>query len=266
VLRHYYFNIHKALAGLTSLEDAIVAVDEQKTLRVNFGRDIVLDLTSQAREFETFHFPCNQILNSNNWEYGLMAYNQQLMSRFMDFRMKVLEPFREYMIPVIALKKQTSKEAVCLVFEKVNTGGVPLSVFELVTATYAADGFNLRDDWQGPPGGKGRHHQLAAKPLLKDLEPTDFLQAISLLHTYERRQADIAAKKGSKDITAVSAKREHILVMPLAAYQKWADRLTKGFLEADAFLRGEGFRHTRFRPYRTQVVPLAAVMTHLAER
>ena len=33
----------------------------------------------------------------------------------------------------------TSKEAVCLVFEKVNTGGVPLSVFELATATYAAE-------------------------------------------------------------------------------------------------------------------------------
>ncbi len=37
----------------------------------------------------------------------------------------------------------------CLVFEKVNTGGVQLSVFELVTATYAADSFNLRRDWYG---------------------------------------------------------------------------------------------------------------------
>ena len=33
-------------------------------------------------------------------------------------------------------------------FEKVNTGGVTLTVFELMTATFAADGSaNLRDDW-----------------------------------------------------------------------------------------------------------------------
>ncbi len=67
----------------------------------------------------------------------------------MQFRRQVLNAFRNYQLPVIQLGKATSKEAVCLVFEKVNTGGVPLNVFELVTATYAADGFNLRDDWHG---------------------------------------------------------------------------------------------------------------------
>ena len=51
--------------------------------------------------------------------------------------------------PVIQLQRETSQEAVCLVFERVNTGGVPLSVFELITAIYAADGYILRDDWFG---------------------------------------------------------------------------------------------------------------------
>jgi hypothetical protein len=67
----------------------------------------------------------------------------------MEFREQILDSFRSYQVPVIELKRGTSKEAVCLVFEKVNTGGVQLSVFELVTATYAADGFNLRRDWYG---------------------------------------------------------------------------------------------------------------------
>ena len=60
----------------------------------------------------------------------------------MEFRQQVLDRFTEYDVPVIELKKNNKKEAVCLVFEKVNTGGVPLSVFELITATYAADGVN----------------------------------------------------------------------------------------------------------------------------
>ncbi len=51
-------------------------------------------------------------------------------------------------MPVITLDKSTPREAVCKVFENVNTGGVPLTVFELVTATYATNEFDLRKDWE----------------------------------------------------------------------------------------------------------------------
>jgi hypothetical protein len=154
------------------------------------------------------------------------------------------------------------------VFEKVNTGGVPLSVFELATATYAADGFNLRDDWFGRPAAniQGRHKKFAMKPLLRDIEPTEFLQGLSLLHTYEQRGVDIAAGKAGKEITAVSSKREHVLALPLDAYKKWADKLSDGFFEADRFLRMEGFHHPKFLPYRSQLIPLATTMVHLGER
>jgi hypothetical protein len=152
---------------------------------------------------------------------------------------KVLEPFRNYALPVISLKKETSKEAVCLVFEKVNTGGVPLSVFELITATWAADGFNLRDDWFGGRGKSGRHARLSKKPLLRDLQPTDFLQGVSLLHSLEKRTQDLAAGRSGKEASGVTAKREHVLEMPLAAFGKWAERLTKGYEQAERFLRSE---------------------------
>lgn len=33
-------------------------------------------------------------------------------------------------------------------FENVNTGGVSLTVFELVTAIFAMDDFQLRKDWE----------------------------------------------------------------------------------------------------------------------
>lgn len=263
---HYYFDIEKALQGPESLAEAIVAVDEQRTLRANFGRDIVLDLSSPDKEYAAFHFPCDQILDSDAWEEGLNAAFPDKFGRYMQFRTGILKPFREYQIPVIALRKETSKEAVCLVFERVNTGGVPLSVFELVTATWAADGFNLRDDWFGPRGTQGRHHTLARKPLLKDLQPTDFLQGISLLYSWERREADRAAGKSGKDMAAVTAKREHVLVLPLAAYLQWTQPLTGGLLEAERFLRDQGFHHPKFLPYRTQLVPLGCVLARIGER
>ncbi len=264
---HYYFNIEAALRGPEALEDAIVVVDEERKIRSDFGRRVDLDLSTTELEVAAFHFPCDQILDSSAWEYALMTHDQGKFARFLEFRKRVLDSFRNYMLPVIALKKHTSKEAVCLVFEKVNTGGVSLSVFELVTATWAADGFNLREDWFGAaPDRPGRHGRLAKRPLLKNLQPTDFLQGVSLLHSYARREEDRRAGRSGKDLAAVTAKREHILEMPLAAYQEWADRLTTGFLEADKFLRSEGFHHPKFLPYRSQVVPLATVLSQLGER
>ena len=186
----------------------------------------------------------------------------------MKFRKLVLNAFRTYMMPVIALGKTTSKEAVCLVFEKVNTGGVQLSVFELVTATFAADNFNLRDDWFGSKERKvvGRQLRLIEEKTLASTQPTDFLQAVSLLHTYERRRQDHAEGKEGKNASAVSAKRVTILSLQLADYQKWADKVQDGFRLAGWFLRKECFYTERDLPYRTQIVPLAAVLALLGER
>lgn len=197
-----------------------------------------------------------------------MAASPDRFPRYMEFRGLVLSRFREYEVPLIELKKENSKEAVCLVFEKVNTGGVPLSVFELVTASYAADGFNLRDDWYGSVerGVPSRSKKLAQHPLLIGLEATDFLQSVALLHTYDLHQQDVFAGKTGRDVTAVSAKREQVLSLPLDAYLRWKERLTSGYELADQFLRSEGFRSSRFLPYRTQLVPLAALMVHLKDR
>lgn len=266
IKRHYYFDVEKAMAGASTLEEAVVAVGEDRIHRVNFGRDVALDLSTPQKEYASFHFPCDQILNSDAWEEGLLAAHPGRLAEYMQFRKRVLHAFRSYMVPVIELKRQTTKEAVCLVFEKVNTGGVPLSVFELVTATYAADGFNLRRDWFGEGTVEGRQSRWAHRPLLKDTAATDFLQGVCLLETYDRQQTDIARGGTGKEVTGVSAKREHILAMPLDAYRRWADRLTEGFLEADRFLAHLGFHHPNFLPYRAQLIPLAATLAHLGDR
>jgi uncharacterized protein with ParB-like and HNH nuclease domain len=65
---HYYFDIEKALQGPLALEDAIVTVDEQRTQRENFGRKVVLNLSTREKEIDAFHFPCSQILDSDDWE------------------------------------------------------------------------------------------------------------------------------------------------------------------------------------------------------
>jgi hypothetical protein len=155
-----------------------------------------------------------------------------------------------------------------LVFEKVNTGGVQLSVFELITASYAADGYNLRDDWFGSSirNVSSRKERLEEDPLLKGIEAPEFLQAITLLHTHELRKQDIAQGKTGKQLRPVSAKRADILQLPLEAWKRWADDVEQGFLLAAKFLRKECFYDRRELPYSTQLVPLAAVMVRIKDR
>ncbi|MEG1565048.1 MAG: DUF262 domain-containing protein, partial [Bacteroides sp.] len=266
--RYYYWDIQRALEGVEHLDDAIIAVEADKRLHENFGRDVKLDLSTPEKEYQQLYFPCRQTLNSDAWEEGLQEACPEQFGIYMKFRKQVLQAFRNYQLPVIQLHKSTSKEAVCLVFEKVNTGGVPLNVFELVTATYAADGYNLRDDWFGSATRKveSRKKRLCKESVLAAVESTDFLQAIAMLHTLQRRKLDVESGKSGKQVTPVSAKRGTILEMPLSAYLEWATPAEEGFKHAAKFLRRECVCDVRDLPYRTQLAPLAAVLAHLDER
>lgn len=268
IQRHYYWHIPTALEGGERMEDAIIAVEEDKIERTNFGKTIKLDLSTPEKECVQLYFPCDQILNSDAWEETLHKYAAEHFAMYMSFRVKVLNAFRGYQVPVIQLHKTTSKEAVCLVFEKVNTGGVPLNVFELMTASYAADGYNLRDDWYGSKERKvtSRFERMCIEPVLEQVETTDFLQTVAMLHTLEKRNADLHAGKKEKQVTPVSAKRVSILGLGLTEYKKWADPAEQGFMLVAKFLRREHVRDPRELPYRTQLPPLAAVLALLKEK
>src|SRR5205085_349814 len=108
------------------------------------------------------------------------------LDQFDQFEASVIDPIKRYELPLILLRKETPKEAVCQVFEKVNTGGVSLTVFELLTATFAADEYPLRDDWAD------REKRLRQRKVLGMLENTGFLQASTLLTTHERRLRALA--------------------------------------------------------------------------
>ncbi len=266
--RYYYIDIELALLGKENYESAIISIDADRIQRENFGRDIKLDLSTPEKEYENFFFPCNQILDHDAWERGLINQNKDKFFRYMEFRTQILEAFKHYDLPVIELSKNNTKEAVCLVFEKVNTRGEPLTVFELMTATYAADNVNLRDEWFGnrQENIEGIQPHLRKQNLLREIQPTEFLQGLTLLNSWEKRKEDIYSGKAGKQVTGVTAKREAVLSLPLEAYQRWKQPLIDGYWKAAKFLRQESFFSTNDLPYRTQLVPLASVMALLDDR
>ena len=179
---------------------------------------------------------------------------------FTEFKSIVLDNFSEYQLPVINLGKETSKEAVCTVFEKVNTGGVTLNVFELVTASFAADGFKLRDDWEAR---QVRLHR--AFGVLQGINGDQFLQAVTLLATQERRRNFTTQDGATPQAPGVDCRRASILDLRLSEYESWADRVEQGFGAAARFLNSQFVFTNRNVPYNTQIVPLAALYVELGK-
>lgn len=263
--RWYYLDMAACLADDADREEAIVAVPFERILRDNFGRDVLLDVSTTERECRAEMFPLARVFNGTAVNEWMLAYLQldpahmpERLARWSEFQGRVLSNITGYTVPVIVLKKETPREAVCTVFEKVNTGGVVLDVFELLTAMFAATKFNLRTDWEG------RFRRLAGQKVLRGLQNTDFLQAITLLATRDRR---LGWRPGDSDKPpAVSCRRVDILRLTLDEYERWAGEAERGFAWAARFLNGERVFEARDLPYRTQLVPLAAIHVALGKQ
>lgn len=278
VRRWFYIDIRKALDGSLDREDVIVGVPEDKIERTDFGREIIRDLSTPEKEFAALMYPVCQVFDWDKWQDGFDEYwagdqHKMLREDFRIFKRQILENFKYYRVPVIALDSSTSKEAVCVVFEKVNTQGKPLDAFELLTAMYAASGHELRKDWYGDEHAKGRHRRLADVLRLADTEAgilagvsnTDFLQAVSLFYTRGRRVAAEASGKQGKDLPAVSGNRQALLDLPLEAYKEFETRVEEGFIRAAKFLHMQHIYRIFDLPYQSQIVPLAAILADIGD-
>ncbi len=275
VERHYYLDMEKALAEGGDMEEAVVGVPADRVVRRNFGREVERDLSTPEREWEQGMFPLDQTFDvTSSWFFGWLTYwngrDQAMIELGNRFNAFVLNAIKTYKMPVIKLDRTNGREAICLIFEKVNVGGKKLDAFELVTAIFAGDGFDLREDWSGRevrrdvPGRQGRRDRIVAigpgrrRETLTGVSSVDFLQACTLLHTRERRLAREAEGATGLELPQVSLRRDALLALPLAAYRRHADAVEEGFRRADAFLAERRVLRERDVPYPPQITALAA--------
>jgi len=257
VERYYYMDIEKALSDEERIE-AIISVPENRIITSDFGKKVELDVSTREKEFENKMFPINIVFDNvetQKWQMEYLQYYQMdkdVTSQYFEFSSKILLPTLQYQMPVILLDADTSKEAVCRVFENVNTGGVSLTVFELVTAMFAMDDFELRKDWEA------RRNKHFDGDILSIITATDFITACTLLASYYR-------SINSNGTSAVSCKKKDVLALQLADYKQYADQLTKGFETAEKMLEEERIFVARDLPYTSIIIPLAVLCTLLAE-
>ena len=253
IRRYYYFDMDVCTRNETDREEAVIICRDDRRLQIQTadGKPQTIDLSLTNEQYDNHIFPIHKIFDSADWRQGYINHwNQdaEKIGLLFKFEAEIIRCFDQYNVPVIELSG-TPKEAVCLVFEKVNTGGVTLTVFELLTASLAAEGFRLRDDWE-PRRKRLRKHKVLGK-----LDGINFLQALTLIDT--------------RNLNApVSCKRKEILELDRKRYEEWADQIEDGFVKAAHFLHKQKIFNAKDVPYSAQLVPLAAILTdlgHLSE-
>lgn len=257
--RRYLVHMETALSDSNRVDEALISIPVDGVVRTNFGKDVVLDLSDHEKQRAHGYFPLH-LLYGDYMSWILELDDRELGKRFHE---RFIKPAATYDIPAIVLDEGTDKAAVATVFEKVNIGGLPLNVFELLTAVFAGDAgyyeksgedFRLNDDW------KETQLKWSSYPVLGAVENTDFLQALTMLTTRKRNLADTSDRP-----PAISAKREDVLKLTLADYLEWRDPLREAFIWAATFLADRHIFAPRDVPYPKQLVPLAAIKVVLGK-
>lgn len=270
--RWYYIDIVKAVAAPGDRDEAIISVPPERRIHLTSARGGDIDLTDTSSECRAKLFPLNIIFDLDKTQAWMRAFveldkeNWDLWPRFE----QIVQNTRSFLIPMIRLDAATTPDAVCSVFERVNTNGVPLNVFELLTATYAGDRayerlhsdyYRLPEVWHDIKKDLATTYPVLGQPdvgIENGLTSVDFLQAIVLVHTWERKQEGKAA--------AVACKRRDLLNLPLPDFTRLAPRLRDAFAWVGEFLTRQCIVTYSDLPYRTQLVPLAAVRAILGDK
>ena len=266
--RWYYVDMLKAMDHAVDREEAIVSVPESKRVTRDFGRETILDVSTPELEYEQHMLPTERLFDPMNWMLAYLNYWQNNVSKhpsndpiafWGQFNEAIITTFSGYQLPVIDLDKETPKEAVCTVFEKVNTGGVTLTVFELVTASFAASNFSLRDDWDA------RRRRMRRESVLHGIEGEQFLQATALLATQHRHREKLREQPNTpaNQVPRIGCQKRDVLNLTLAEYNAWADKVEHGFAQAAKFLHSQYVFKAWDVPYNTQLVPLAVLFAEL---
>lgn len=262
--RYYYLSMEKCMDENEDRYDAVIPVPADRKIKENFDRDIKLDISDRKKEYEHKLFPVNIFFDTNalmEWQFGYMMYysgQDSALNLLKNFQNEVINTIVSYKLPVITLDKTTPREAVCKVFENVNTGGVPLTVFELVTATYATQEFDLRKDWQECKKQIRGINDTLRTDLLDGIDETTFLTTVALYTSYKDKQA---GKVGT-----VSCKKKDVLNLTYESYIANRDQVLAGYrIARDFLLKYQYVFRQRDLPYTTQLIPLAAICAFLGK-
>jgi hypothetical protein len=233
----YYLNLNKFLDG-KDFEDAIFHMRAStKWVKAREGFDL------QAKELT---LPLSVLKGGAG---GFLQWLLQVTNpmppderaRMLDRLTKIndqwIKTIDDYRFPVVTLSENTEADALCTIFETLNSTGVKLSVFELLTARFWPENINLRELWET---------SCEAHPIIQDFEvdPYYVLQSIALV-----------SRK------TPSCKRSDVLKLAPTDIEAWWQPVVSGLAAGLSILREDcKVMLPKWLPYQTMLAPLAAVL------
>jgi hypothetical protein len=252
--RWYYIDIPAALNPEVDRVDAIISLPRSQMKRTNHRK---IDCTTAEKEYEQLLFPVCAIFNYVQWREGFQQYwkyDPEKLALARQFELEIVKKFEHYQLPIIQLRPELSKVAVCQVFEDMHEMPTPMTFFDLVTACFAAEDFSLREHFAGVS------QKLSRFGVLQGVRNTDWLSTVTLVATYHRRERFAQDNISVIQLPTVGCGRQNILDLELADYQQFAPMTLAGFEQSAKFLHGLGFVHPEDIAYPSQLLALASVL------
>jgi hypothetical protein len=272
---HFYLDVNELLqhdrAGDSPFADALFfVVQERNGKRVRYdGLRPRYELSTPALELAAGALPLSILFDGDalaQWKKDyLVERSGEDMKQYLvldtqwDSLVKPwLDRVKTYPFPVVELRADMPLGAICHIFEKVNSTGVPLDVFDLCTAILWAKGFYLNEAWAKARQQLDRANVLRMQP--HPLSGTYFLQGLSLLDSIDRKRSNPGGR------VAVTCRKEELMLLSVESVRRWWDVLLEGYKEASRFMTNEGILSERIVPYTTLLLPLSAMFADLIHR
>lgn len=232
----YAINVDKALSGRVTaelIEDALIVLkaeefdNEQNRNAVREGRLVPLSAVTTPADFY-------------DWRDDLVAElpataRDEVSRRLATLYKNVLSHAHRYKFPAMLLDRGLQPEAIARIFERINKTGMRLSTFDLLVARSYTKDWNLREVWQ---------QSREERQYLDDFVGEDGLAVAQA----------IALRTPARDVRQPAV----LALRPEKVQQEW-DTHVDAVVAASSFLVKSGIMNASWLPYRTQLLPLAAL-------
>ena len=251
VSRKFYVDLRTATSEDIMPDEAVFAVNQHGELKSHFAPEIEGSLANREAAIDACCIPVSALLSEEGTSmlFELAAadngVNRDVVAAFNN---RILRPLSGYDVPMIRLSRETAQAGIGSIFAQVNSAGLQMDVFDLLTAVFASEDpdFHLSEHWGDV------EKQLRAFLALDGIGRNEFLSAVSLL---------VSGKKGT-----AGGQREDILQLSLAEYRAASSTLVITFREVAEFLAERCILSLDQVPYNEQIIPLAVILARLAER
>lgn len=168
----FYLNLDEALHG--DLDEAVTGISKK-------DRRQILEFDKLCEQSKAI--PFSMLGNSRTFYEWLYQKQSTWQGEDLTCILELYRHLEQFMVPVIALPSETSKDDIVNIFERINRTGISLSLFDLAVAQLYQKQINLRDLWEDFT----KQHKEAKSAI----QPVFLLRVITLLEGKEIRKRDL---------------------------------------------------------------------------